>query len=563
MSRKAPQAPVIKERDGNTFVVDRGHERPCLVIPGEKTDDDLLNYAAAAHLCRLTWPAIDQRQKRGWASNGCKPLPEVQRPVKGSAWHSAPFIRRGDLLRAIEPPSEGETRKRFLVDGQWVLVKGQVALILKGRENAPIDGPCKRLKLEFREVRSRMTGQPVKVCLEKSVINAKRWMDEQPRSATPPPIGGRESRWLADLLAEIRLVKTGKSRIDRRLGRATVIAWIKKGCWHLDGEKLHALREDGWQGRLYVDKEQGQRILESISAARVGKVHPGRQLLRPIEVEREYGIERNSLRHWSKHRKPNRLHLPTAPKIQPVKNAIGIFYWRKDIEVLLQERDTPMVDPNDGSRILRVTEAAETLNGGNVRQLRRAIQNGKLKSCGLAPRGHGILPQEYLLRVDDVRAFRAPVKWKPSDGFVTAGQIFKKHGVSLCNKYRVKAFDGRVLLEQILRDARRTNSLYPERHPSGRLPFYYPESPTLRFIEQWDPSHPNGIPPKRRRGRPRNEAQAVLLSGWFTTPGTPEYHNTPACHARYVRENRMPAIPNNRWGKERVRKLIARHLGRS
>ncbi len=75
-----------------------------------------------------------------------------------------------------------------------------------------------------------------------------------------------------------------------------VTVWIKKGCRHLDGEKLNA-GQVGWgHKREYVDKAQAKRISRRIQAERA-RLSRQTAMLRPVDVQRETGLHSPRILH--------------------------------------------------------------------------------------------------------------------------------------------------------------------------------------------------------------------------------------------------------------------------
>jgi hypothetical protein len=523
--------PKTVERDGKKFVVDRGHDRECVTVPADKPDNDLLNFAAAAVLCDLSWACIYQRQARGWATNGSKPLPEAKRGQR--------FIRRGDLLRAIAPRAEGETRERFLLDGTWVLVKGRVAFILNGLANAPIDRLCKRLGLEFRSIRSPITRKRALVCNEQAVLAAKRVLDaEPPRSTTPPPLAGRETMWLIDFLRAIRIAKGGASTVDaadKRPSRLAVIGWIKVGCVHLDCERLRAKKEaSGWRDRWYVDRQQAELIVESIKASKAGTVHPSRKLLRTLEAEHEFGIGRPTLNLLARHRMINR-----------VRNRLGRFYWRDELQKVRERRDTPRGDGPDGRPLRSLAESA-ALHGVRVRQLRRGIQVGRLKSHGQFARAGSLLVHEHLVSDADVLAFITPPDWQPTNGFVPVHEIARTLKLQIYFEY--------AALQLSLREGARRGALASERPPNQRLPIYYELAEARSYLDM--------LKPRPRGGQVKNAARDAELAELYTTPGTIAFKSPAGCIELYNqrRQRREEWLDSDKTGRTAVSKALKRFL---
>jgi hypothetical protein len=520
----APQQ--TRERNGKVFLLDRGHERECVIAPADKPDDELLNYAAAAVEARLSWACVYQRQKRGWATNGGKPLPEIK--------HGQPFIRRGDLLRAIAPLPDGQSPKRFLIDGEWVLVKTEVARILTGHWNWPIDRLCKRLTLEFRSIRSPITGQHALICDEQAVLAAKRVLDaEPPRPTTPPPIAGRETTWLVDFLHAIRMAK-GASAAGKRPGRTAVLLWIKIGCSHLNCERLQAKKEaSGWRDRWYVDRQQAELIIESIKASKAGTVHPSRGLLRTMEAQREFGIGRQTLNLLARHRMINR-----------VRNRLGRFYWRDELQKVRQNRDTPRGDGPDGRPLRSLAEAA-ALHGVRVGQLRRGVKVGFLKSHGQFARAGSLLAHEHLVSDADVLAFIAPTDWKPRNGFVPGHEIARSMNLRTAFEY--------AALQWTLRQGARQGVIASERAPSQTLPIYYELVQARTYLDTLKP---------RKRGRQvENAERDAELAELYTTKGTIAFGSPANCIALYnKRHGRDEQLGTDKAARTAVLKAIRRRL---
>jgi hypothetical protein len=550
MSRTATTArgPVVIERDGKTFVLDRREERMCVVLPGENPDDDLLNFAAVAVASNLPYGTVGNRQTRGgWFGNGCKPLLQVGRPATDAAGRpcTMQFIRRGDLLRALAPRIEGETPERFKDDeGKWVVTKCGTARIVTGRPNTDIEDQIEQFHLDFREMRSPVTGQPVKACREQLVLEAKRLLDAtaSPRPVTPPALFGRETVWLTAFLHEIRIAKSGESSTDqaKRPAREAFVRWRKVGCWHLDGETLVADKEEThYKPRWYVDKAQAQQIVESIKLARLGKVHPSRNRLRPVEVEREYREQKvwaESLALWA-HR----------GMIRRRRNKLGRYYLRAELNRLIQRRDTPRGESPDGSRLRSLAEAA-ALCGVPVRQLRRGVQKGQLPTHGRFAREGSLLVNEHLVSEADVEKFITPPDWNAKLGFAPAHEIAAQMNLRTVDEY--------AALQHTLRHGAKSGKVDCERSQTNRFPIYYETAAAVAYLKS--------LKPKRRGRQVENAERDAELAALFFTEGTIATRSPVGCIDLY--NARHPGaderIERNRRGRGLVSKAIKRFLAR-
>jgi hypothetical protein len=542
MSRTAAPAyvPRIETINGKRCLFDRGSWRPLIYVPGQTSDDDLLNYAAIAELCRVSWPTVDQRQRGGgWLGNDCEPLQEHSTEVDGRVVRK--LVRCGDLIRALAGRAEDETPERFQDDGgEWVVTKCGAARIWTGRPNAPIDPLCDEFKIEFTDARSPVTGQPVKVCAESAVIDAKRKMGDRSRPAIAPPLDGRETIWLTTFLEELRRIRPANHpRKAGRPGRSRQMAWIREGSWHLDGEKLAAAQEQThYKPRWYVDKEQAHRILDGIKQSRDGKVHPSRTRLRAIEVQRTYAIWANTLRLWAHHGlvRRRRIHL-------------GGYYVRSEIEKLVERLNAPShADATDGSKLRSLSEAAAFF-GATVRRLRCGVQKGQLATRGRFTRKNALLAHEHLVSDADVEAFLADPNWNPSPNFVPAFEIAAQMKLRSSIEY--------AFLHLHLGRGAREGLIRCERSPLNRFPAYYDPAEVEGYLDSLKP---------RKCGRQvENAERDKELATLYVAKGMISFESPVNCIALY-NERRLGSderLDTDTHSQNAISKAILRFLAKN
>jgi hypothetical protein len=184
----------------------------------------------------------------------------------------------------------------------------------------------------------------------------------------------------------------------RRTGIAidTLLAWIRRGCLHLDGDRLWAAQLPGGQREWYVDAEDASRIERGIKARtnRKRAVPDDRLFLTHGEAKRTYGLSWVILNSAIARGliKPKECDWP-----HPLFSRVRI----EEVQRRLAAELTSATDPGDP--VLPLREIAERL-GVPFRRLQEAANRGALKTQA-EPRPGSLGASRRVARLSDAKAW--------------------------------------------------------------------------------------------------------------------------------------------------------------